>query len=364
MSPEGAQVATSLSCGIPAWVDGPSMDAQTPFRTFDVGTRVLNTGTASANITPSGVFPSLGAMAVTAASGMNVTVSAGYCCVANSSSSLQGGYIFGLMTSQQFTIAAADTTNPRLDLVVAYAADNGDSTSSSYVAVLTGTPAAIPALPSVPANSLTLAQVAVAANVTSIVPANITDERTYVCAPGGILPIQNAASAPAVPASQFMYNLATGQLVQGTGASGTTATPSVLQWVPQMSVITSSVRAASAGALTTVTSVSVTTDGTTDIEIYAKWPGVIGSASFVQIFAYLDSTIVDTAEVVSSAGANPTGGGSMRFFTSSTQSNTPSAGTHTITLRFEAGGSGTSTSDGIFGAAGTLIILRVAPVIG
>jgi hypothetical protein len=355
-------VATTISCGAPAWLDDVVMTAQSPFRQYDVGSRVINVGTASVNQVPSGVFPGLGAMAVVAASGMNVTVQAGLCCVANSSSSLQGGYIFGLMTSAALTLAASDTANPRTDLICAVVADNGDSTSNCSVQVVTGTPATPAVAPAAPANSLILAQVTVAANVVSVVAGNITDQRSYVVAPGGILPIASAAAAPAVPATQFMYNLATGQLVQGTGVAGSVTVPSALKWVPQLAIVTSTVHAASGGALTTVATVSVTVDGATDIEIYLKWPGVVGSANHINLFAQIDGSTVDTIEIVSSAGSTASAGGSARYFTSASQSNTPAAGTHTIAFKFQAGGSGTSTSDGVFAASGAIAILRVSPV--
>jgi hypothetical protein len=334
------------------------MDAQSPFRAFDIGTRVLNIGTASANQVPSGVYPGNGAMAVTATTGMNVQASAGYCCVANSTSSLQGGYVFGLMTSGLLTVAAADTTNPRIDLVVAYVNDLGNDSSASYVAIVTGTPAAVPTAPAVPANSLILAQIAVAANVTSVVAGNITDQRSYVVAPGGILPIQNAAASPAVPPSQFMYNLATGQLVQGTGTAGSVTVVSNLKWTPQSSYLTSSVTAAHAGTQTTLATVSVTTDGVTDIEIYTKWAWIVGDAAEMTLQVAIDGTQADEVTTTTSG----TGGGSSRYFTSSAQSTTPAAGTHAITWLFQATGPGTSTSDGVFAAATSPGILRVSPV--
>lgn len=334
------------------------MDAQSPFRTFDIASRVYNAGTATANQVPSGVYPGNGAMAVTATSGMNIQVAAGYCCVANSTSSLQGGYVFGLMTSGLLTVAAADTTNPRIDLAVAYVNDLGDDSSSSYVAMVTGTASATPSAPSPPANSLILAQIAVAANVTSIVSGNITDERTYVVAPGGILPIASAAAAPAVPASQFMYDLATGQLVQGTGTAGSVSLVSTLKWAPQSSYRTSSVTAAHAGTQTTIATVSVTTDGATDIEIFTKWPYITGSAAEMTLQVQIDGTQVD--EVTTATGG--TGGGSSRYFTSAAQGTTPSAATHTVTWLFQAAGSGTSTSDGVYAASTAPAILKVSPV--
>lgn len=356
-------MATSISCGCPAWLDDVAMSGQTPFRTYGVGTKVYNAGTSSANQVPSGVFPGLGAMGVSAGTGMSVLVDAGYCCVANSSSSLQGGYVFGLMTSASLSVAAADTANPRIDIVVAYVSDVGSSASFSAVEIITGTPAATPSAPSAPANSLTLAQILVPANIVSAAAATITDERTYVVAPGGILPIQNAAAAPAVPASQFMYRLDTGQLVQGTGVAGQVAVPPVLPWSPQMQVVTSTVHAASGGALTTVASVSVTTDGSTDIEVYLKWPGVVGSASYISVIAQIDGVTLDSTDVVSTLSSTPTAGGSARYFTSAGQGNTPSNGTHTVTFKFQAGGSGTSTSDGVYAASSAVAILRVRPAV-
>jgi hypothetical protein len=335
------------------------MDAQSPFRQYDIGSRLYNAGTAAANQVPSGVYPGNGAMAVTPTTGMNVQASAGYCCVANSTSSLQGGYVFGLMTSGLLTVAAADTTNPRIDLVVAYVNDLGDDASSSYVAIVTGTPASVPSAPSVPANSLTLAQIAVAANVTSIVAGNITDQRSWVVAPGGILPIQNAGAGPAVPPSQFMYNLATGQLVQGTGTAGSVTVVSNLKWTPQSSYLASSVTAAHAGTQTTLATVSVTTDGVTDIEIYTKWAYILGDAAEMTLQVAIDGTQVDEVTVPT----NGSGGGSSRYFTSAAQSTTPSAATHSITWLFQATGSGTSTSDGVFAAATSPGILRCSPVV-
>lgn len=356
-------MATSVSCGIPCWVDDPSMDAQTPYRQFDVGTKVYNAGTAAANQVPGGVFPGLGAMGVGAPGGMNVSVSAGYCCVPNSSSALQGGYIFGLMQSQSLTIGAADPTYGRIDLVVANVQDLGSNASASYVQVLTGTPAASPVAPTVPANSITLASVSVASAATSITASVITDERLYVVAPGGILPIANEGAAPAVAASQFMYNLATNQLCQGTGVAGVTAPPSVLPWVPQIAVKTSNTLAASGGALTTVESVSVTTDGGTDIEMYIKWSGVQGSANFIALGVYIDGTLADSVQVKSLNGTSfATSGGSAHFYTSAAQGNTPSAATHTIAWKFQAGGSGTSSNDGIIASSSAPAMLRVAPV--
>jgi hypothetical protein len=74
------------------------------------------------------------------------------------------------------TITAADPTNPRIDIVVLQVNDSqySGATNDAEINVIPGAPAASPTAPTAPANSLVLAQVAVAANATSITNANIT----------------------------------------------------------------------------------------------------------------------------------------------------------------------------------------------
>lgn len=73
-------------------------------------------------------------------------------------------------TATAVTIAAADTTNPRWDLVVA-------DTTSGVVSKVDGVAAASPALPATPAGKVALAKVVVAANATGLANAVITDIR-------------------------------------------------------------------------------------------------------------------------------------------------------------------------------------------
>lgn len=70
------------------------------------------------------------------------------------------------------TIAEADATNPRIDVV--YLDQYGE------IGVVTGTPAAEPAAPAKPQYSLLLAEIAVATNATVIEQTNITDKRTII----------------------------------------------------------------------------------------------------------------------------------------------------------------------------------------
>lgn len=67
------------------------------------------------------------------------------------------------------TLAAADGTNPRIDLVVV--------NNSGTLSKVDGTAAASPARPAVPANSVALAEVRVPANDTAVTQDQITDLR-------------------------------------------------------------------------------------------------------------------------------------------------------------------------------------------
>ena len=245
-----------LRCAV--CLDAANDSAQTPFRQFLNGASVINNGTASANQTGGGVFPGGGAMAVTAGSGMAVVVAAGLCCVPNDLA-IQGGYLTGTMTSASLTLAAADSSLYRIDLICVTVNDTGFPSSDAVVQVVTGTPAASPSAPSLPADSIPLAQVLLPPGSSSVTSGNVTDLRAYVVAPGGVLPISASSAAPAAPEWQLMYDIAAGSLVQGTGVSGTTAPLALLPWDPVVSVHTSNVDdSAAKGVLTTICTASIT----------------------------------------------------------------------------------------------------------
>lgn len=359
-------MATSVSCGVPAWCDGPSLDANNPFRQFDVGTRVINLGTASAVAVPGGVYPGIGAMAVSAASGLSVQVAAGYCCVPSPTAN-NGGYIFGTLSAATLTLAAADPSNPRTDLIAARVYDTGNSASYCDVEVVTGTPATPATTPSLPTASIPLATVSVPAAAVALASGAVADLRSYVVAPGGVLPIANPAAAPAVPASQIMYDLSRDLLVQGTGTAGSVSLLGTGGWAPALAYASSPVSDSSnKGAVTQVASVSVTTDGATDIEVFYKWPGFYVSSSpplMVALSVAIDGTVLDQTPVYvqSSSSSAPGNGGSAKFFTESGNGTTPTAGTHTITFRFQS--ASTSLTTVMQCASTALGCLRVAPAV-
>ena len=97
----------------------------------------------------------------------------------------QGSYCAYNDGTVNLPIAAADPINPRIDLICASVQDAqyAGSNNQALLQVVTGTAAPSPSAPSAPASTEVLAQVAVAAGVTSITSGNITDARSYVVMP-------------------------------------------------------------------------------------------------------------------------------------------------------------------------------------
>lgn len=112
--------------------------------------------------------------------GMNVDVAAGRAFVQGGQTSFQGSYHVSNDATKTLTIAASNPSNPRIDIVVATVRDHQYPVYTQndwLLQVITGTASGSPVAPATPTDSIVLAQVAVAANVTSIVNANITDKR-------------------------------------------------------------------------------------------------------------------------------------------------------------------------------------------
>jgi len=119
---------------------------------------------------------------------MSVNVAAGRAFIrgTQSAGSLnQGVYSFFNDGTVNLAVSSADPTNPRRDLVVAQIRDSNYSGASNdaRLFVVTGTPAASPADPVVPADTLVLARLSVAAGATSVTNANITDLRVFARTP-------------------------------------------------------------------------------------------------------------------------------------------------------------------------------------
>jgi hypothetical protein len=153
-----------------------------------------------------GVNPMLGselAVTQTGSPSMAVTVKSGLAIVPGTEGSKQGGYGVGNDADLVLSISAAHATLARIDIVVFRVRDTAYSggVDSAVLEVVTGTPSGSPTAPATPANSLLLATVAVGAAVTSITNANITDNRNWLTAIGGIIPVATATERNALAGS-------------------------------------------------------------------------------------------------------------------------------------------------------------------
>jgi hypothetical protein len=166
---------------------------------------VLTGGGISSNAqrAKGGVHPGLGSqfnVQQAGAPNMTVDVLAGHALIAGSEAAKQAVYSCFNDATVNKAIAASDPSLPRIDIVVAKVQDTqySGAVNSWSLAVVTGTPAGSPAVPTAPNNSIILAQVAVAAGVTSIVNANISDKRIYLAATGAIVPVNDKATRDAI----------------------------------------------------------------------------------------------------------------------------------------------------------------------
>jgi hypothetical protein len=106
--------------------------------------------------------------------GMSVVVQPGYATI--TAKSATGGKYLHRNTSATVVAIAPANTSPRVDIVTARIRDSqyGDAADAGDIIAVAGVPGASPVAPAVPAGSLLLATVSVAANASSIAAAAIT----------------------------------------------------------------------------------------------------------------------------------------------------------------------------------------------
>jgi hypothetical protein len=357
-------MATSVNTSLPMWLTGCTYDGSSgnDLRNSGVTAYFYDPGITSSSTIGlrSGVVGGAG-LFVSPGTGMNVAVQPGSFVVANSSSATSGGYASTLVSQATLSVAAADPTNPRIDIIVAYVSDVGSSSSFGAVAIITGTAAPSPSAPSAPANSITLGQLSVPAGTSTITSGLITDQRTFTTTTGGVL-IAGKGSVSGY-AGQIAYDPGSGSHYHNNNTSSATQLK-VLPWAPVLTSRTSNFTWG--GSETTILSVTFTTDGYTDVQIFFKWPGVFStrgsSFTFNTTFRmYIDSTQVDGLFTPNDAAdGNTHSGGSWSYFTSGSTGDTPSAGAHTAKVTCQ-NVSGNFTT-GIYGISNNKQILRVAPV--
>jgi len=152
--------------------------------------------------------------------GMSVLVAAGWAAVVGTTQANMGVYMAYNDASAVATITTADATNPRIDRVCLTINDSAytGSLNNVVINVVAGTPASSPTAPATPANSISLATIAVAAGATTIVTANITDTRTRTDMDEVVF---SSSTTSTVPVRIQLNASQTGNALQIVNSSGT-----------------------------------------------------------------------------------------------------------------------------------------------
>jgi hypothetical protein len=140
--------------------------------------------------------------------GLSVLVASGWAAIVGTVQSNMGTYVGYNDATTVLSVTTADPTNPRIDLVCMTVQDAyyTGSLNDVILQVVAGTPAGSPVAPSLPANSISLATIAVGAGATSITNANITDTRVLV--------------TTNIPESGDISSVTAGTGLSGGGSSG------------------------------------------------------------------------------------------------------------------------------------------------
>jgi hypothetical protein len=351
-------MVTSVAMHPDAWMDGVQVNAQ-DLRLQAVSAHLTGaspSGSTGIAARPGVRYGTGSPLLVAAASGMNVTVNAGVAFVQGSTSATAGMYTGCLDTTATLTVTTSDPTNPRIDNVIVQVTDVGTSSSTTVVTLQAGTPAPSPVAPTLPANSLLLATIAVGAAVSSIVAGNIADGRVYTASVGGIVAMKDVTGGITGPAGLYVQDLSTGRLKVADGA-GNARQPKVAAFAPVTTTVTSSVSVPSAGTWTVLASASITTDGATEIMATGTWQGIGGtggSAAYTNI-----GFLIDGVSFGSNTGwTNGTGGYTTVSGGGTTMGwITPAAGAHTVQM---VAYSHPTVNLSVYAASSSPIILRVA----
>lgn len=346
---------TALSMRNDVWMDGVQVNAQDLRleQTSALLTAASPSGTTGIAARPGVRYAPGSPLLVTASSGMTLGVAAGVAWVQGSAAANAGVYTGCLDTAGTVTLATSDPTNPRIDNIIVQVTDNGNNTSTTVVTPQTGTPAPSPVAPTVPSNSLLLAQVAVGAGVSTINSGNITDKRVYSASNGGITVMTNTTSGISGPAGLYVDDLSTGRLRRSDGA-GNAVSPKI----GPFNAVTNTFAALSLGANGSGTSsfFNFQVDGNTELEFSIKVNTIQQATPHVgdnySIGLMLDGVVVDGSVNIYQL----IGSGSNNYPFMWRIWAKPPAGNHNFAVNYSSTGTQSWTTSSPVG--------RIAPVIG
>lgn len=298
---------------------------------------------------------------------LSVNVAAGWAAVDGDDNANQGFYVVWNDATKNLAIASSDVTNPRRDLVVARVRDAfyTGATNAFDLFVVTGVAAASPVDPAIPNNSLVLARVAVAANASTILNANITDLRVRTSALNSVVPVL-AAGAPSVQQGYAIYVTDANQ-PSGSVAPQTAGRPNVpgfyvadgtkwnAPWNMPWGVMGYAQTTTAQTGITTeadLTSLTITFTAVANrrLRIYGVTAIIsTNTASTMQLSIKKDGTQIGRGLGQIALGAGST--------ITAAAVDTPSTGAHTykLTLQVAAGGATTATSPGATDPAWILV---------
>lgn len=327
-----------------AWGDGLTVAAQ-DLRLDTIGALSSGLGGASSGLaTASGVRPGAGnPLMVAVSAGLSVTVATGFAIIQGSAAANSGAYSVTLDSVPTLTCNAADPVNPRIDSVCMTVTDLGTSGSTAVAQIITGTPAASPSAPSLPSNSLLLCNITVAANATTLTSGNLSDQRVYYAAAGGIKQVSNSSFYPTTgPDGSMLFNVNAGRykLWNGTAVQA----PPVAAFAPTQAGPNT---ATASSSYVTVASASATVDGFTNVKCSLTWSYISSTSTPAGAACYLTcfrgaTNVTNIVKYVSTANGNADGG-TILFV-----DDTPAAGTYTYSWQVVNHSVGSFTVNGAF----------------
>jgi hypothetical protein len=208
----------------PGWLQNAgAVHSAEQMRNYAGAMLIAGSGGSGSMQSRGGVHTALGfEMQVVAAGSpsMNVVVRSGLCAIPGTEGAQQGTYGLGNDGDVTLAISAAHATLARIDLVIARIRDTAYSggADTGVLEVVTGTPAGSPVAPVLPANSLELGRVTVAALATSITNGNISmDNRRFLAAVGGVISAKSTDShVNLLSTGQPVYDTDTGRFKLAT----------------------------------------------------------------------------------------------------------------------------------------------------